>query len=125
MSDDDRRLRLRGRELAQAYFGNEVPDEWREISTDLAELTESAALGAIWTRPGLELRDRALLAVGMTAALGTLPQLAWHTRGALRVGLTPVEIRETVIQAAGFAGFPAAWNAMRTGAPILDAHEGR
>lgn len=120
MSDDDRRLR--GRELAQAYFGDEVPDEWREISADLAELTESAALGAIWTRPGLELRDRALLAVGMTAALGALPQLAWHTRGALRVGLTPVEIREAVIQA---AGFPAAWEAMRTVVPILDAHEGR
>jgi 4-carboxymuconolactone decarboxylase len=123
MSDDERRLR--GRELAQACFGDEVPDEWREISMDLAELTDSAAFGAIWTPPGLELRDRALLAVGMTAALGALPQLAWHARGALRVGPTPVEIRETVIQAAGSAGVPDAWNAMRTVVPILDAHEGR
>lgn len=123
MSDDDRRLR--GRELAQAYFGDAVPDEWREIATDLAELTESAALGAIWTRPGLELRDRALLAVGMTAALDARPHLAWHTRCALRVGLTPVEIREAVIKAAGFVGFPAEWEAMRTVVPILDAHEGR
>jgi len=123
MSDDERHLR--GRELAQAYFGDDVPDEWRAVSAELAELTESAAFGAIWTRPGLELRDRALLAVGMTAALGALPQLAWHTRGALRAGVTPLEIREAVIQAVGFAGFPAGWNAMRTVVPILDAHERR
>jgi 4-carboxymuconolactone decarboxylase len=114
----------RGREIAEAYFGDDVPDAWREISQDLAELTESAAFGAIWTRPGLGLRDRALLAVGMTAAIGAQPQLAWHTRGALRAGLTPTEIREAVIQVAGFAGFPAAWNAMSTIAPILAAHEG-
>jgi 4-carboxymuconolactone decarboxylase len=119
MSDSERQLF--GRELARRYFGDDVPDEWREISEDLAELTESAAFGAIWTRPGLELRDRALLAVGMTAALGALSQLEWHTRGALRSGVTPTEIREAVIQAVGFAGFPAAWNAMRTVKPILDA----
>jgi 4-carboxymuconolactone decarboxylase len=109
-----------GTALAEAYFGPDVPGEWREISPDLAELTESAALGAIWTRPGLALRDRALVAVGMTAVLGAQGQLAWHTRGALRSGVTPQEIREVVIQAAGLAGYPAAWNAMRTVAPILD-----
>ena len=38
MSKDERRLR--GRELAQGYFDENVPDAWREISTDLAELTE-------------------------------------------------------------------------------------
>ncbi len=121
MTDSERHQH--GRELAERHFGDDVPDEGRAISVDLAEPTESAAFGAIWTRPGLGLRDRALLAVGMTAAIGALPQLEWHTRGALRSGVTPPEIREAVIQATGFAGVPAAWNAMRTVTPVLDAHD--
>ena len=119
MSKDERRLR--GRELAQGYFDENVPDAWREISTDLAELTESAAFEAVRTRPALEQGNRAVLAVGMNAALGALTQLAWHARGAPHghdAGGDP----GTVIQAVGFA---AGGNAMRTIVPILEAHNRR
>lgn len=116
MSDD---RQIRGRELAERYFGSGVPDEWREVSPDLAELTEGFAFGDLWSRPGLGLRDRALIAVAVTAAIRAEPQLAWHIRGAQRVGVTPDEIREAIIAITGFAGFPASWNGLRVAEAVI------
>jgi alkylhydroperoxidase/carboxymuconolactone decarboxylase family protein YurZ len=112
-----------GRRLAERYFGDDLPDECPEISVDRAELTGSAAFGAIWTRPALGLRDRACPAVGMTAAIGALPQIEWHTLGSLRSRVAPTEIREAMIQAVRFERLPADGNAMRTVTSTPDAHD--
>jgi len=112
-----------GRGLAERYFGDDLPDARPEISVDRAELTESAAFGAIWTRPALGLRDRAGPAVGMTAAIGALPQLEWHTPGSLRSRVTRTEVREAMIEAVRFARLPADGNAMRTVTSTPDAHD--
>jgi 4-carboxymuconolactone decarboxylase len=114
---DDRQAR--GKALAERYFGPGVPDEWREVSPDLADLTEGFAFGDLWSRPGLGLRDRALVAVAVTAAIRAEPQLAWHVRGALRAGLSPEEIREAIIAVTGFAGFPASWNGLRVAEAVM------
>jgi hypothetical protein len=55
----DKPLR-RGRQRAQTYLGDEVHDEWHTMSAELAELIESAAFTASWTRPGVALRTVAL-----------------------------------------------------------------
>ncbi|OON27984.1 carboxymuconolactone decarboxylase, partial [Micromonospora sp. Rc5] len=43
---------------------------------------------------------------------GADPQIAGHTKAALRVGLTPAEIVEVVIHCVQFVGFPRAINAL-------------
>ena len=59
---------------------------------------QESAWGSLWTRPGLAPRDRSLLVLGMLTALGKLTELATHVRGAVRNGLTEIEIREALLQ---------------------------
>ncbi|MDR7399582.1 MAG: carboxymuconolactone decarboxylase family protein [Armatimonadota bacterium] len=76
-------------------------------------------MGAVWTRPGLPWKVRSLLTVAMKAALKRAHELRLHLRGALRNGCTAEEIRETVLQAAVYAGMPAALDAFRVAREIL------
>ena len=46
-------------------------------------------------------------------ALKSWPELALHTRGALRNGLTETEIREVVLQAKVYCGVPCGVEAMK------------
>lgn len=61
-----------------------------------------------------ELSDamRELVTVTVLTVNQTLPQLTSHVRAAMRVGCTPVEIREAVYQCAPFIGFPKTLNAI-------------
>jgi 4-carboxymuconolactone decarboxylase len=115
---EDERLE-RGRELARQYMGDETIARWRATSPDLEELTSAFGFADVWSRPALGMRDRAMIAVAITATLRAHPQLAWHARGALGAGLSPDELRETVITVAGLAGFPAAWSAMEIVEDVL------
>ncbi len=121
---DDPRLEA-GRELARRYFGEGVPERWAEVSPDLADLTAVYAFADLWSRPALPLRDRSLIAIVVLTALRAHPQLEWHVRGALRVGLSPEEIREAIISVSGLAGFPASWSALEVAEGVLrEAAEG-
>jgi alkylhydroperoxidase/carboxymuconolactone decarboxylase family protein YurZ len=109
----------RGRELARRHLGEDVIERWRELSLDLEELTSGFGFGDLWSRPGLGRRDRAIVAMAITATLRAHTQLGWHVRGALGAGVTPDEVREVLIAVAGLAGFPAAWSALEVAEPIL------
>lgn len=49
----------------------------------------------------------------MLIALKSWPELAIHTKGAIRNGLSDVEIREAVMQSFLYCGAPAGLEAMR------------
>lgn len=69
------------------------------------------AWDGLWGRPGLELKHRSLVVITVLAVGGHNQELAGHTKGALRNGLTEVEIREAMLQIMGYAGFPVGLNA--------------
>lgn len=69
--------------------------------------------GGLWNRPGLELKYRSLVVVATLAATGHMHELETHLRGALNLGWTTDELREALLQIGGYAGFPAAIEAMR------------
>ena len=75
--------------------------------------------GSVWTRDGLEKRDRSLLNIGMLVALRATGELRGHVRGGLRNGLTREEITEAVIHTAGYCGAPAALSAMKVVQEVL------
>lgn len=79
--------------------------------------------GYIWSRPGLSHRDRSLLNLAMLTALGKSTELGVHVRGAVRNGVTEEEIRETLLQAAGYTGFPAGMEGFRVAERILNEME--
>lgn len=79
----------------------------------LAALIGNVAYDEVFTRPGLSLRNRELLAVALLAASGNVDELPTHLRGALRQGASERELREVLIHSAMFIGFPRALAAMR------------
>lgn len=83
------------------------------ISPVLARYAIEFGYGEVMSSDVLDLKTRELLNVAMLGALGTAPlQLEMHVRSALFVGATKDEIVEVILQIAGYAGFPVAFNTM-------------
>lgn len=79
----------------------------------LASFVIESFFGDIWSRPGLNKRDRSLIAIAALTAMYLLdPPLRTNIRGGIHHGLTPTEIREIIIHLSGYAGFPKAIEAM-------------
>jgi 4-carboxymuconolactone decarboxylase len=77
-------------------------------------------LGAVFTRPGLDMRTRELVTVCMLAVLGGCDQqMAFHMGGALRVGARPEEVVEALTLVSVCAGLPRGINAMRVAREVL------
>ena len=77
------------------------------------ELVTSIAWGTIWSRPGLPLKVRSLVTLGMLAALDRPDEIKGHVLGALNNGATRDEIIEVFVHSAGYCGFPASNGAVR------------
>jgi 4-carboxymuconolactone decarboxylase len=90
-----------------------------EFDAPLQEYVTRYAWGDIWSRPGLERRDRSILNLGMLVALNRPDELKIHLRGALRNGLTRGEIRECLLQTVVYCGAPAALDAFRTARAVF------
>lgn len=63
---------------------------------ELHDFVLDTAYGRILTRPGLEPSVRELMAVGVLALTGQIPQMVAHGRGARNWGATAEELHETV-----------------------------
>jgi 3-oxoadipate enol-lactonase/4-carboxymuconolactone decarboxylase len=83
------------------------------------------AYGMLWTRPGLTRRDRSIATLSAMVANQTLDELKVHTRNAVNNGLTAAEIREVLLHAAIYSGFPKATAAFRIAREVLDEPETR
>ncbi|MEU3853364.1 4-carboxymuconolactone decarboxylase [Streptomyces sp. NPDC029554] len=90
-----------------------------EFSGDFQEFVTRYAWGEIWDRPGLDRRTRSCVTLTALVAGGHLDELAFHTRAALRNGLTPGEIKEVLLQAAVYCGVPAANSAFRVAQQVI------
>lgn len=93
--------------------GHQVIESLKDVCPDLAKYTIEFPFGDIYSRPGLDLKSREIATVAALTAMGhCAPQLKVHIHAALNVGCTPDEVKETVLQMAVYAGFPAALNGM-------------
>jgi 4-carboxymuconolactone decarboxylase len=78
------------------------------------DVVTETVFGALWTRPGLDLKTRTLVTLVSDAATGRLPELAIHLRMALRQGWTEEELTEVLIHLLGYVGAPLTRDAMLT-----------
>lgn len=75
--------------------------------------------GALWSRPGLDLKTRALVCVVSDAATGQEAELAIHLRMARREGWTETELTEALLHLVGYIGAPAAREALLTATRVF------
>jgi 4-carboxymuconolactone decarboxylase len=75
----------------------------------------------VWQREGLDRRTRSLVTVAMLTALGRQHELKAHVRGALNNGATVQELQEVLLHATIYCGVPAAVDAFRSAAEVIDA----
>ncbi len=114
-SDSLEALNERGRKLMEQLHGNRATQGYaapgNTVTGALYPLAIQYGYGEIWFRPGLDLRQRALVAVAAFTAL-KLDQVKKFGESALNMGLSRTEIIEAVIQTAPYSGFAPALNAL-------------
>jgi 4-carboxymuconolactone decarboxylase len=113
----DKKTFDRGLEIRTAVLGKEYVDKAiasaDEFSRPLQELVTEYCWGAVWGRDGLSKKTRSMLNLAMISALNRPHELKAHIKGALVNGVTPVEIREILLQVAIYCGVPAAVDSFR------------
>lgn len=113
---DDKDLYDRGMAVRRSVLGDAHVDRSLERATDFdadfQEFITKTAWGQIWTRPGLDIRTRSMLTIAMLAALGKDGELKLHIRATRNTGVTRDEVKEILMQAAVYAGIPAANHAI-------------
>jgi 4-carboxymuconolactone decarboxylase len=109
-------LTRRGAELMDALHGDRARLGYAAPDNPITGALYPAAIqygyGEIWFRPGLERRQRALVAVAAFTALRLPEQVAKFGQSALGLGLSRTEVVEAIIQTAPATGFPPALNAL-------------
>ncbi len=79
---------------------------WQDFITRMA-------WGEVWGDPALPWKTRSMLTLALMVALGREEEFKLHLRPALRNGVSAAELRALLIQAAVYAGVPAANGAFR------------
>ncbi|MET0280014.1 MAG: carboxymuconolactone decarboxylase family protein [Steroidobacteraceae bacterium] len=108
----ERGLALRKQVLGADYVEKSMAGA-DDFSRPMQELSTEYCWGHVWTRPGLALRDRSLINLGMISALNRPHELKLHVKAALNNGLSREEIREVLLQVAVYCGVPAGIDSVR------------
>jgi 4-carboxymuconolactone decarboxylase len=101
----------KGAEVLEKLLGWKV--EPKSLGDDFSRVTIGNLFGDVWSRPGLELRERSMITVAALIALGRENELRIHLRGALRVGISREQILEMILHLAHYGGWPIAAGASR------------
>jgi 4-carboxymuconolactone decarboxylase len=103
--------------VRRAMLGDEYVDSQvaatDQASQEFQDFVTATAWG-VWARGGpLSTRDRSLLVMAMTAALGRMEEFKTHASSSAQTGVTDEEIDELLFQIAAYCGVPAGVAAKR------------
>lgn len=115
----ERGLKTRREVLGDAYVDAALANA-DEFGMPMQELVSQYCWGDVWNRPGLDRRTRSLLNLALMTALNRPHELKLHIRGALNNGVSKEEIREVFLQAAIYAGVPAAIDSFRCAREVFE-----
>ncbi len=113
-------LYQKGKALRRELLGAAYVDRMAQTLYDdpimqkFTDLTTETVFGALWTRPGLDWKTRALITVVSDVATGREPELAMHLRLARRQGWTEEELTEALLHLSGYVGAPLVREALLT-----------
>ncbi|HEY1392825.1 MAG TPA: 3-oxoadipate enol-lactonase [Methylibium sp.] len=109
--DLERGMRNRRGILGDAWVDKSVANA-NSFNAEFQNFITRYAWHEIWGRPGLDPKTRRIIVLSITCALGRWEEYELHLRAALSAGedtrLTPDDVKEVLMQAAIYAGVPAA-----------------
>jgi len=118
-----------GMRMRRSVLGNEHVERAEANKTsfdaDFQQFLVETAWGAVWPRPGLDVRSRHLITIAMLAALGKEHELGMHIRATQNTGVTQDEVKETLLQVALYAGIPAANSAYAIAKSVYEDMKGK
>ena len=120
MSNDLEAARaMRRAVLGDAYVEQATADP-DPVAVEFQDYLTSTAWG-VWARGGaLSVRDRSLLVLAMTAALGRMEEFRLHAGTTVRTGVTDDELDELLFHIAAYCGVPAGVAARRVLQTVRD-----
>jgi 4-carboxymuconolactone decarboxylase len=110
-----RRKQVMGEEFVANAFGKAT-----DFTLPMQHYITKNAWGDVWQREGLDLKTRSLITMSMLIALGKQHELKGHVRGALNNGASIAEVQEVLLHASIYCGVPAAVEAYRSAAEVVD-----
>ena len=111
---------IRQQLLGDAYVQKVNETTYRDpVMRKFIDVATETVFGALWSRPGLDLKTRTLVCVVSDAATGRDPELAIHLRMALRQGWTEEELTEVLLHLSGYVGVPIIRESMLTASKVF------
>lgn len=84
----------------------DIGEKFKDIAPDLTKYVVEFAFGSIYSRPGLDNKQKVLTTITALVAQGK-PQIGMHIKTGLTVGLTPEEIVGCIIHLIPYVASPA------------------
>ncbi|PYN28249.1 MAG: 4-carboxymuconolactone decarboxylase [Candidatus Rokuibacteriota bacterium] len=118
-------LYQKGQELRRQLLGDAYVERVNQTAyadpmmKKFIDMATETVFGALWTRPGLDLKTRTLICVVSDAATARTPELAIHLRMARRQGWTEDELIEVLLHLSGYVGVPLIREAMLTAKEVF------
>lgn len=97
----------------------EVGEGFKDIAPDLSKYVVEFAFGEIYSRPGLDNKQKVLTTISALVAQGT-PQIELHINSGLTVGLKPEEIVGCIMHLIPYTGFPRVLNALKVAQKVFE-----
>jgi 4-carboxymuconolactone decarboxylase len=101
------------KETYKKLFGGEALSG-KGTDPELMSILQKFIFGEVFHTGVLSDQERELITIVTLVTQQTLSQLKAHTKAALNIGVTPIEIREAVYQCAPYIGYPKTLNALST-----------
>lgn len=104
--------RIKSSEKIQKQLWGDKNSELMTSDSELYEIMKRFIYGEVWQHGNLEPKIRELIIIAVNITNNNMEQCAEHVEAALNIGMSPVEIKETLYQCAPYVGFSKVQNAI-------------
>ena len=107
----------KGKEIQEKLYGDEIKQAMKGLPDNLGDeaarfLTE-VCFGDFYTRQGLDIKTRELLALAILVTKDDERTLRSHIKGSIKAGNTPETVAAAIIQCMPYTGTPNALHALK------------
>ncbi|EMU55194.1 MULTISPECIES: carboxymuconolactone decarboxylase family protein [Clostridium] len=99
-------------EKIQKQLWGDKNSELMTSDSEFYEIMKRFIYGEVWQHGNLEPKIRELIIISVNITNNNMEQCAEHVEAALNIGISPVEIKETLYQCAPYVGFSKVQNAI-------------